>query len=242
MTTVKFDFSNINAIVTGGGTGIGQAVAVALAEAGASVLVNDLNPDRADTTTQLIVDAGGTAQANQADVCNRFQAAAMIEQAREAFGKIDILINTAGTYRGGDLFSLDEWDWRRLVDVNLTGAFFCTQLMGRVMADQGSGVIINIGYDDTYPDGIGYIASKHGVVGLTRQAALEFAPHNIRVNAVCMAGIVDEELPELEEHQLPLNYAGTPQDVANAILFLCSDSASFITGQTLVVDGGASLT
>lgn len=228
--------------MTGGGAGIGQAVALSLASAGASILVNDLNPDRADTTVKMIVDSGGTAQANQGDVCNRFQAAAMIEQAREAYGKIDILINTAGTYRGGDFFSLDEWDWRRLIDVNLTGAFFCTQLMGRVMADQGSGVIVNIGYADTYPDGIGYIASKHGVIGLTRQAALEFAPHNIRVNAVCMAGILDEELPELEEHQLPLNYSGTPQDVANAILFLCSDSASFITGQMLVVDGGASLT
>jgi 3-oxoacyl-[acyl-carrier protein] reductase len=124
--------------------------------------------------------------------------------------------------------------------VNLTGAFFCTQLMGRVMSDEGGGIIVHIastaGYSHTLPQGAGYVASKAGVIALTQQAARELAPVDIRVNAVCVGSIAEPDMPT-EPHNM-LNRMGEPQDVAHAVMFLCSEGARFITGQTLVVDGG----
>jgi 3-oxoacyl-[acyl-carrier protein] reductase len=192
-----------------------------------------------------ILGNGGRAIAWQADVCNRYQAAGMIEQARETFGRIHFLVNAAGTYKHDPIHKLDEWDWRRLIDVNLTGTFFMCQLLGRVMADEGGGVMVNlastVGFTGTLPEGIAYASSKAGVIGLTKQTALEYAPRNIRVNAVCPANVLEDDMPTPDIARIPLARAGTPEDVANAVLFLCSDAASFITGQTLIVDGGASL-
>jgi 3-oxoacyl-[acyl-carrier protein] reductase len=240
----KVDFSGQTAIVTGAGAGTGKAVALALSAAGAAVLVNDLNPDRADSVTEEIIAAGGRATAFQGDVCNRFQAAATIETAREAYGRIHILVNAAGVFKAEPMLKLDEWDWRRMVDVNITGAFFCSQLLGRVMADEGGGVIVNIaaaaGLTGT-TESVGYTAGKAGLIGLTRQTALEYAPHNIRVNAVCPGAVAEDDMPTPDSAKIPLSRAGMLDDVANAVLFLCSDAASFITGQTLVVDGGTSL-
>ncbi|MDZ4768851.1 MAG: SDR family NAD(P)-dependent oxidoreductase [Chloroflexota bacterium] len=220
------DLTGHAAIVTGAGDGVGRAVALALAASGAAVLVNDLNPDRADTVAAQIMEMGGRALAWQADVCNRFQAAAMIEAARDAFGRITLLVNAAGVVRLGALRDLDEWDWRRVIDVNLTGTFFCTQLLGRVMADEGGGSIVNLGstagHGATLPDGIAYVSSKAAIVGLTGQSARELAPHGIRVNAVCP----------------PIDNAD-PESVASVILFLCSDAARAISGQALDLDGGA---
>lgn len=232
------------AIVTGAGAGFGHATALALSAAGASVLVNDLNPDRADDVVDEIRASGGQAAPWQGDVSNRFQAAAAIEYARETYGRIEILVNAAGAFKSDALFDIDEWDWRRLVDVNLTGAFFMTQLLGRVMRDEGGGSIVNFivsSRRETMPTGIGYTAAKTGVLGLTQQAALEYAPHRIRVNTVCVGALEEEDMPAPDAARVPLGRLASPEDAANAVLFLCSDAASFITGQMLTVDGGLSL-
>jgi 3-oxoacyl-[acyl-carrier protein] reductase len=193
--------------------------------------VNDINPDKVETIADEIISAGGRALPIHADVANRFQVGSMIEAARDAFGRVDILVNAAGVFKAGPMATLDEWDWRRILDVNLTGAFFCSQLLGRVMADEGGGVIVNMastaGLLTTLPEGVSYAASKAGLVGLTKQSARELAPHGIRVNAVCI-GNQEED-------------SGTPEEIASVVLFLCSDAARLISGQALTVDGGASL-
>ncbi len=243
--TAKFhvDLSNHAAIVTGGATEIGRACALMLARSGAAVCVNDLNPDGADSTAEEIQAAGGRAIAWQGDISNRFQAAAMIENARDAFGRISILVNAASVFRDGAMNGLDEWDWRRILDVNLTGTFFCTQFMGRVMADEGGGSIVNIassaGHGRTLPSGVSYVASKAGVIGLTQQSARELAPHNIRVNAVCPGSLEASYARNDVQPQNMLARYGTDEEVAQVVLFLCSDAARFITGQAIDVDGGA---
>jgi 3-oxoacyl-[acyl-carrier protein] reductase len=226
------------AIVTGGGAELGRACALSLARAGAAVVVGDVNPDSADETALRITEAGGRALALHADVSNRFQASALIEGARDAFGRITLLVNAASIFRSGPLDRLDEWDWRRVIDVNLTGAFFMTQLLGRVMADEEGGAIVNLasfaGAGRTLPDGVSYTASKAGLLGLTQQAARELAPRGVRVNAVC-PGAVSDYPPHGPENAL--GRPASDDDIAAAVLFLLSDGARFITGQALHVDG-----
>lgn len=244
MSAFHVDLMGQTALVTGGGAGVGQAIALALAASGAAVIANDLNPDRADRIADTITAAGGRALAWQADVSNRFQVGSLIEAGRDAFGRIHILVNAAGVMKPGPLAALDEWDWRRILDVNLTGAFFCSQLLGRVMADEGGGVIVNVastaGHPNPLPEGVAYVASKAGMIGLTRQSAREFAPLGIRVNAVCPGNIAEGDTPA----NPPANAQGcwgTPEAVADVVLFLCSDAARFITGQAINVDGGESM-
>ena len=147
MNSFSVDLTGQTAIVTGAGADVGRAIALILAQAGASVVVNDLNPDRADKVTQEIIDAGGKATAWQADASNRFQVGSLIEAARDAYGRLHIVINAAGTFKGGPMPKFDEWDWRRLMEMNLNSAFFVSQLAGRVMADEGGGIIVNIDKD-----------------------------------------------------------------------------------------------
>lgn len=235
------DLSSHAALVTGAGTHVGHAIALALASAGAAVVVGDLNPDRVEIIADEITAAGGRALPWHADVANRFQVGSMIEAARDAFGRVDILINAAAVMKTGPMATLDEWDWRRILDVNLTGAFFCTQMLGRVMADEGGGVIVNIastaGHPGTLPEGISYVASKAGLIGLTKQSARELAPSGIRVNAIGVGNLEGETTTPTNAQARP----GTPEEIAAVALFLCSDAARFITGQTLNVDGGEAM-
>ena len=245
------DLSNRVALVTGAGRGIGRAIALALAEAGARVCVNDINPDAARATANAIQAGGGRAFDYTADVSSKLQVGPMIEAIRDRWDRLDILVNNAGVEPKASVLTLDEWDWDRTLNVNLKGTFLCTQLAGRVMRDQGGGVIVNIasiaGHKSPLPNASAYCASKAGVVGFTRECAREFAAYNIRVNAVCPGVIVtpmteksrnDPEIMRKWLEDIPQRRLGEPEEVAAVVLFLCSDAASYLTGSALIVDGG----
>ncbi len=235
--SLTFDLSSRSALVTGAGSGIGRAIAVSLAKSGASVCAVDINPDRCDRILDELLSAGVKATAFHGDVSNRFQASAAIEHAREAFGRIDLLVNAAGVFKGGDMLLLDEWDWRRVMEINLGGTFFMSQLLGRVMADAGGGVILNLGASGARPEGVSYVASKAGIIGLTQQTARELAQFHVRCNALILGAVGEDDMPASSS----TSPVGTLDDAASAALFLLSDGARFITGQALTVDGGASL-
>jgi 3-oxoacyl-[acyl-carrier protein] reductase len=238
------DLNGKVALVTGAGEGVGRAIALALGRSGASVFVNDLNPDRADAVAEAINGAGGVAAGWGADVTNKFQVGAMIEALRDRFEKIHILINAAGVDRPTNVIKLDEYDWRRIIEVNLTGAFFCCQMAGRVMVDEDGGVIVNVasvyGTTRVRPDAAAYAASKAGLLGLTRALAVEWAASGVRVNAVCPGDVQESSTSPITPTN-PLKRTGTPEEVANVALFLCSDAASFVQGATIAVDGGLSM-
>lgn len=247
MSNFTVDLSGKVALVTGAGTGVGRAIALALGAADASVFAVDINPDKCDAVADEIVAAGGTARGWQADVSNKLLVGPMIEALRDEFERIDIVVNAAGVEKISSLVKLDEWDWRRSMDVNINGTFFVTQLAGRVMADENGGVIVNVastaGHTLPRKDSVAYVTSKAAVVGLTKESARELAALGVRVNAVCPANIEtpDETQREINLKNIPQGRPGTPTEVAHVVLFLCSAAASYITGQTIHVDGGESM-
>jgi 3-oxoacyl-[acyl-carrier protein] reductase len=243
---MQVDLSGKVALVTGAGRGIGQAIAVGLSRAGAAVAVNDINPD----TCERVAAELGNSAAFHADVSNKHAVQAMIDGVLERWGRLDILVNNAGVEPHASLLTLDEWDWRRTIDVNLTGPFLCMQSAARVMKDAG-GVMVNIasiaGRAGGLRDRSAYVASKTGLVGLTKECARELAAYNIRVNAVCPGVIITEMTAHLRQNEaqmkkwledIPTGRLGEPQDVVGLVLFLCSDAAAYITGQAINVDGG----
>lgn len=245
MSTFTFNFTGKNALITGAGEGIGWAIADAFGQAGANVFVNDLNPDRAERIAAHINQMGkGRAVGWQGDISNKLLVGPMIEAMRDEFGQIDIVVNAAGVEKQSLLTKLDEWDWRRMMDVNLNGAFFVTQLAGRVMSDEGGGVMVHVastaGHPQPRTNSAAYSASKAGLIAFTKAAAREFAPHGIRVNAVCPANITDDSATT-DLSSIALGRLGLAEEVAQVVLFLCSDAASYITGQALHVDGGDSM-
>lgn len=241
------------ALVTGAGSGIGRAAALALAAEGARVVAADLLEASAEETARRVRDAGGEALAACADVASAAEVEAMVARAVQHFGRVDLAVFSAGT--GGvdaRTHEHEEADWRRVLDINLTGVWLCMKHVLPGMLEQGSGVIVNVASVAGligYPRHAAYGASKHGVIGLTRAAALEYARRGIRVNAVCPgftrtpmveAGLLggDAAAEEQLTSRIPLGRLGTPEEIAGAIVYLCSDAAAFAVGQCLVLDGG----
>jgi NAD(P)-dependent dehydrogenase (short-subunit alcohol dehydrogenase family) len=240
------------ALVTGAASGIGRAAALAFASAGARVVVADVAREAGERTVGEIRAAAGDAIFVACDVSRAPEVEAMVAEAVATYGRLDCAFNNAGiglTYT--PLHELDEERWQRILAVNLTGVWLCMKYEIRQMLTQGGGAIVNTASIDGLSGAAGladYVASKHGVVGLTRTAALEYATRGIRVNAVCPgmirtpmveAGI--RERPELEARliaQEPVGRLGTPEEIAAAAVWLCSDAASFVTGHAMPVDGG----
>ena len=245
------DFEGKVVLVTGAGRGIGRAIAEAFAARGARVAANDITPVNLDETVRRITAAGGSCQGYVFDVAAKMPVQAMIEEIRDVWQRIDILVNNAGVEPHASILEMDEWDWRRTLDVNLSGPFFTTQSVGRVMREQGGGTIVNIasiaGRAHGLKDRAAYVASKMGLVGFTREAAREFAAYNIRVNAVCPGVIETEMTAALRQNEamlqkwledIPQGRLGSVEDVVGLVLFLCSPDAAYVTGQAIHVDGG----
>jgi 3-oxoacyl-[acyl-carrier protein] reductase len=237
------------ALVTGGSRGIGRAVALELARAGAKVAINYAgNRTAAEEVLKIITDAGGEAMIIQADVGDAAAVDAMIKQVIERFGSLDILVNNAGITRDNLIMRMKEEEWDAVMHTNLKGIFLCTKAATKTMMKQRYGRIINM----TSVVGImgnagqsNYAAAKAGVIGFTKSMAKELSSRNITVNAVAPGYISTDMTANLPEqaktelaNQIPLQRLGKPEDVAAAVLFLVSPGADYITGQTLNVDGG----
>jgi 3-oxoacyl-[acyl-carrier protein] reductase len=237
------------AVVTGSSRGLGRAIAVKLASLGAKVVVNyRSNEAAAEETLHLIQQVGGEGIIIQADVSSSEQAHHLIHGALEHFGRLDILINNAGTTRDGLLVRMSEEDWDTVINTNLKGVFNCCKAAQRTMLKQRAGRIVNISSIAGVGGNAGqtnYSAAKAGLIGFTKSLAKEVGSRNITVNAVA-PGYIPTELsstipPELLAkgiEMMPLGRPGTPEDIANAVAFLASDEANYITGQVLCVDGG----
>lgn len=239
------------ALVTGAASGIGRATALDFASAGAAVVVSDIDADGGEETVARIRAAGGEATFIRADVSRADEVAMLVGNAVERYGRLDCGCNVAGiTSTRRMLPEFPDEAWHRVIAVNLTGVFYCMKQEVGQMLRQGSGSIVNLASAAGLVGVAGhhaYVASKHGVVGLTRTAALELAQSGIRVNAVCPgyvhtpmavpAGVPPERAAQLGALQ-PVGRLGTPEEVAALVLWLCSDAASFVTGAALPVDGG----
>ncbi|HEY9688289.1 MAG TPA: 3-oxoacyl-[acyl-carrier-protein] reductase [Coleofasciculaceae cyanobacterium] len=233
------------AIVTGGSRGIGRAVVVALAEAGFNVAFSYAANKAAATEVENTVKVfGGEVLAVQADAANPLEAQALIDQAHEKFGRIDVLVNNAGVTRDGLLMRMSDDDWGKVIDTNLTGAFYTCRAVSRLMLKQRSGAIVNISSVVGVYGNAGqanYAASKAGLIGFTKSLAKEFGSRSVTANVIAPGFIVTdmtENVPKdkLMEH-IPLGRLGEPEDIAKTVLFLVT-SGGYITGQVIHVDGG----
>jgi NAD(P)-dependent dehydrogenase (short-subunit alcohol dehydrogenase family) len=239
-------------IVTGAGSGIGRAVSLQLAEEGWSVVAADLNEPTASATAAQILERGGKSLGVAVEIASASNCAQMVASAVASFGKIDGLVNCAGISQPGDSLKYSEEDWERLIDVQLNGAFFTAQAVGVQLVTQGTGgsmvFMSSTNAEAAFPRRAAYCAAKAGVAMLTKVLAIEWASHRIRVNAVGPAYVETEMTNrniaagnvsrEAIERRIPLGRLAQPTDIADAVTFLLSERASFITGQSLYVDGG----
>jgi NAD(P)-dependent dehydrogenase (short-subunit alcohol dehydrogenase family) len=252
MTNLSLSFENKVALVTGAAMGMGLATARAFAEAEAAVVLADVNEDALRTATEEVVAAGHQALAIRCDVSDEAEVAAMIEQTVSTFGRLDAAFNNAGIMIPAvEVADASGKDFERVVAINLRGVWNCMKYELRQMREQGSGVIVNnssIGGLTANPRRASYGATKHGVLGLTKSAAVEYAARGIRINAVCpgtietpmVADMVAKKSFRLEDavKDIPIGRTGQPEEIASAVLWLCSPGASFVVGHALVVDGG----
>lgn len=253
------NLSNKVAVVTGASSGIGRATAIALAASGAAVVVAARRADKLASLVTDIESQGGVASPVETDVSVGADVERMVAHAIEVYGRLDIAVNNAGIEgQLQGIADLPEEEWDRVLDINLKGTFLCMKYESRAMLDcDHGGAIVNVGSVNSFlgfPTGSAYVASKHGLVGLTTSASAELMPQGIRVNLVC-PGVIDTPMHQrargllgdaiYDEVLLPRVHArraGRPEEIANSILFLCSDDASYITGTTLTPDGGYTLT
>lgn len=243
-------------IITGAGSGIGAASAVLLARHGALVVVSDIQNERAQKVAEDIISAGGKALAQQTNVTKYGEVEMLISNTIKEYGRVDIMVNNAGI--GGENqrktaeHTLEDWD--NVISVNQTGVFYCMKLALKQMMKQGHGNIINIAsLAGLKPSGnnLSYSASKFAVVGMTKSAALEYGRKNIRINAVCPgythSALLDKllgsrpEMSDILKKMIPMGRFGEPYEIAEAVAWLASDNSKYMTGQTLILDGGTSL-
>jgi NAD(P)-dependent dehydrogenase (short-subunit alcohol dehydrogenase family) len=250
-----FDLSGKVAIVTGGGKGIGRQMAEGLAELGADLVLCARKPERCEAAAAELSAAHGVrAQGLRCDVANQEEVQALVDRTRSDFGRIDVLVNNAGTVWGAWPEDIPLEGWQKVVNVNLTGVFLCSQAAGRVMIEQRGGTIVNIasvaGLHGARPEimnALPYHATKGGVIAFTRDLAWKWGRHGIRVNAIAPGWfpsdmsnfVLDQHGDELMQ-AIPLGRFGGPDDLKGAVAFLASDASAYVTGHTLVVDGGQS--
>lgn len=241
------------AIITGARRGMGRTHAIILAEAGAKVLVADISLEDCEKVAEEIKKNKGEAIAVKCDVSKKEEVDDMIKAAIDKWGRVDILVNNAGVCQFKPFLELTEEEWDRTIDINLKGYFLCSQAAGREMAKQKSGAIVNIASIAMGQVGVGfatlahYSASKGGIIGMTETMAIELGPYNIRVNAIAPGAIETPMIDSVKQDpkamegilaRVPLHRVGKPEEVSNLVLFLASDASSYMTGSTVVIDGG----
>jgi 3-oxoacyl-[acyl-carrier protein] reductase len=242
-------------VVTGGSRGIGRAICIALAAPGTSIFFNYFSPSDPDAeaaaaaeTEKLVAEAKGSAASKSVNIAKENEVVDFFKEVIDKTGRIDVLINNAGITKDGLLVRMKEQDWDAVLNINLKGAFTCTKIVSKVMMQQRYGRIINMASVVGVTGNVGqanYSASKAGLIGLTKTAAKELAPRGITVNAIAPGFIETDMTASLSEKarnamlsQVPLKRAGQPEDIAAAVAFLASESASYITGQVIHVSGG----
>jgi NAD(P)-dependent dehydrogenase (short-subunit alcohol dehydrogenase family) len=251
-TSGKGDFTGKVAFVTGAANGIGRAAALAFARAGASVVVADVSEQNNRDTARMIQELGKQALAVTCDVRRNEDVQRALNATIETFGRLDFAFNNAGIeYAIKPVVDITEEEWDRIIDIDLRGVFLCMKHEIPLMLKQGGGAIVNTSSGAGvrgFKGGAAYVAAKHGVIGLTKAAALDYAQANIRINAVC-PGIIDTPMMDrfsggtAEGRQAviaqePVGRMGQPEEIAAAVVWLCSDAAAFIVGHAMVIDGG----
>lgn len=245
------------AIVTGGGNGIGEGIATRLAQAGAKVVVADIDLEAAQKVAQNLTESGLTASAVQVDVSDEAQMQSMIVACKDSYGAVDIVVNNAGIFPLQPVASMTHDQFQKVLNINLSSVFLSVKYASEVMKQQGSGTIINVtSIDALHPSMVGlaaYDASKHGAWGFTKNAALELSEFNIRVNAVAPGGVATPGVAKMSEGaseeqkkagndaqmaKIPMHRMADPDEIAKVVLFLASDMSSYMTGSQVVVDGG----
>ncbi len=245
------DLKDKIALVTGSARGIGKEIALQLAKAGATVIISDINAEMAKETSDELKKLGCTTDSFAVDVTNLSSVDEMVNKILDKFKRIDILVNNAGITKDNLLLRMKEADWDAVLTVNLKGVFNCTKVVSKVMVKQQSGKVVNIASIIGIMGNAGqanYAASKAGIIGFTKSIAKELASRNINVNAIAPGYIQTEMTNKLSDTvkekmlaMIPLKKLGTPANVADACLFLASEDSKYITGQTIVVDGGMAM-